>query len=110
MLRRNAGRIAVGVWLVSIALALARHGPAGLDAVHPAPTSWGFPGASQLATVTLGTIGAVVLRRQPLNAIGWLFAGIGLFFAVEAWSSSTPLPGRWPSPVGCRSSARSAGP
>ena len=102
MLRRNAGRIAVGVWLASMALALGATVLLVSTLSTAVPNSWGFRGAAQLAAVTAGSVGAIILRRQPLNAIGWLFAVIGACFAVEGFvieytiAGALAFPGRLP--------------
>jgi hypothetical protein len=51
-----------------------------------------------LALVSFPVVGAMVASRRPENAIGWLFCGAGLLFAVatvaDGWAVSTYADGR----------------
>ena len=58
MLRRNAGRLALGVWLATMAVVAFATVLLIATFATPVPNSWGFRGASQLAAVTTGSIGA----------------------------------------------------
>src|SRR5829696_5185429 len=42
-----------------------------------------------LATVlTFSVVGAIVASRQPRNAIGWIFCGIGLVVSLNSFTGS----------------------
>ncbi|MDP9250742.1 MAG: hypothetical protein M3O78_05185, partial [Chloroflexota bacterium] len=43
---------------------------------------FGFRGFTALFAITFSTVGWVIARRQPGNALGWLFAIVGLLGAV----------------------------
>lgn len=43
---------------------------------------FGFRGFATIFAITFGTVGWVLTQRQPGNALGWLFAVVGLFGGV----------------------------
>jgi hypothetical protein len=43
---------------------------------------------STLVALTFPALGALIVRRQPRNAVGWLFAGAGLLEAIGVWSTA----------------------
>jgi class 3 adenylate cyclase len=50
--------------------------------VPQSPTDWGFRGFTALFAITFSTVGWVIARRQPGNALGWLFGTVGLLSAA----------------------------
>jgi class 3 adenylate cyclase len=50
--------------------------------VPQSTTDWGFRGFTALFAITFSTVGWVIARRQPGNALGWLFASVGLLSAA----------------------------
>jgi len=50
--------------------------------VPQSATDWGFRGFTALFAITFSTVGWVITRRQPGNALGWLFASVGLLSAA----------------------------
>jgi hypothetical protein len=86
----GAGRIrqtAWALWLASLALVALGLLFLGLSASTPIPPSFGFRGVNAIFSVAFSTVGAVLTLRRPDTPIGWLFAIIGLGFAVGAFTS-----------------------
>ena len=77
-------RIALGSWLVIVAFVLLDVALLILTRATAVPDSWGFRGATGLAAMVFGSVGAIVALRRPENPIGWLQIAIGLFFSVES--------------------------
>jgi class 3 adenylate cyclase len=46
---------------------------------------WGFRGFPALFALTFSTVGWVIARRQPGNALGWLFGSVGLLSAAAVF-------------------------
>jgi class 3 adenylate cyclase len=46
---------------------------------------FGFRGFTALFAITFGTVGWLMAQRQPKNALGWLFAVVGLMGGVMAF-------------------------
>jgi len=85
MTQRRTTMIATALWLATLGLCLASSGLLVSTRWVVVPDSWGFRGAAILAGATFGSVGAVVARRRPDNSIGWLFCGIGILFAIQAF-------------------------
>ena len=98
----TARRLAVIVWLGTVALCAVTAAILAATAWVAMPSSWGFRGASILVAVIFGSVGAVVAVRRPGHAIGWLFLAIGALFAFEALcieytvAGAVAIPGRLP--------------
>ncbi|HJR44054.1 MAG TPA: hypothetical protein VJ927_00455 [Actinomycetota bacterium] len=45
-------------------------------------SAWGFKGLGLLAAVVFALTGALLALKKPDNAVGWLFGGVGVTFAV----------------------------
>jgi hypothetical protein len=85
----GAGRvrlIAWVLWLASLALVALGLLFLGLSASTPVPPGFGFRGVNVIFSVAFSTVGAVLTLRRPDTPIGWLFATVGLGFAVGAFS------------------------
>ena len=87
--RSRARGLAIGLWLLTIALSVVAAALTVANLVDHAPgadplASWGVPGFGTVFGLTFGAVGYIVARRLPGNAIGWLFVVTGLLFAVEA--------------------------
>jgi class 3 adenylate cyclase len=54
---------------------------------------FGFRGFTASFAVTFSTVGWVIARRQPENALGWLFAGLGLIGAAMAFGQGYAIYG-----------------
>ncbi len=76
-------RLALAWWLATVAVCGVALGLIVVMRDLPVPDSWGFPGASEAFALASGTVGAIVAIRRPENLNGWLFCGIGAFFAIE---------------------------
>ncbi len=46
------------------------------------PGAWGFRGFGIVATLVFASSGALLTSKRPENAVGWLFAAVGLVFAL----------------------------
>ncbi|HJP65779.1 MAG TPA: histidine kinase, partial [Actinomycetota bacterium] len=82
----TAARLAWTVWGVSLTGALAF---AVLELwrgqVPPATVHDAWENSQQaLGTVAFGTVGAIVASRRNANALGWIFLGIAVSFAISA--------------------------
>ena len=90
--RSRAGRLAWGIWAVSVGLVVAAAviGPAAF--LEPDPD---FFGNALMAAVGLAfaTVGAFLASRRPDNPIGWLFAAWGLVMNVMVFATSYTVPG-----------------
>jgi hypothetical protein len=85
----RAGRVAWGIWGMSVALAVAAAVIA--SAAFAAPV---FGGASIAAVgLVFATVGAVLGSRRPGNPVGWLFAAWGLVMNLSAFGTAYALPG-----------------
>jgi hypothetical protein len=85
----GAGRvrlIAWVLWLASLALVALGLLFLGLGASTPVPPGFGFRGVNVVFSVAFSTVGAVLTLRRPDTPIGWLFATVGLGFAVGAFT------------------------
>ncbi len=103
--------LAVGLWLLTIALSLVAGGlmvanlAARTSGTDPL-ASWGLPGFGSVFGLTFGTVGLIVARRLPDNVIGWIFGAIGLLFSIEAFlieyatAAIVTYPGRLPAGQG----------
>jgi len=52
------------------------------------PTEFGVKGDSVMFALVIGGIGATIAIRQPRNAIGWIFCGIGMIAGAMALSAA----------------------
>ena len=71
---RRGTSIAWLAWLAAIVPTVGGLVLLGLTWDAKIPDSYGFRGFTALFSVTFGTLGAIVLARQPGNRIGWVFA------------------------------------
>jgi len=67
----SAGFTVAGIVLIGVTLS-----------VPQSATDWGFRGFTSLFAITFSTVGWVIARRQPGNALGWLFGSVGLLSAA----------------------------
>jgi hypothetical protein len=84
----KARRIAWGVWATTVALIPLAIALAVLASDVPLPEGreefWPLVAALIAQALVYGTVGAIVASRRSRNAIGWIFAGIGLALALVA--------------------------
>src|SRR6476469_4369968 len=90
--RRN-GLVAIVVFVVCVALTTGAVVLTllGRDANAPAEVRIGVLDTfGQTALLAFPLVGAIIVRRRPANAIGWLFCGLGLLWSVyvlaDAWA------------------------
>jgi hypothetical protein len=83
---RRIRLIAWALWLASLALVALGLLFLGLSASTPIPPGFGFRGINAVFSVAFSTVGAVLTVRRPDTPIGWLFATVGLGFAVGAFT------------------------
>jgi signal transduction histidine kinase len=79
-MEKIAKRLAWGLWLFTLAsvaagivLAILNRGTLSADPIT-------LYSILILSALSFATVGALIARRHPRNAIGWLFCAIGLFF------------------------------
>ena len=98
----TARRLAMVVWLATMALSASAAAILVATAWVDMPPSWGFRGASNLVAVTFSSVGAFVAVRRPAHAVGWLFLAVGALFAFEELcieyvvAGALAVPGRLP--------------
>jgi signal transduction histidine kinase len=95
MTDRTASRLAWGLALVSVALSGAG---LGLRATSGRPLFSEFAGIGFVFGTAFPLVGAVIAGRQPRNAVGWIFVGLGamsmfLFFGEYARYGLVTRPG-----------------
>jgi hypothetical protein len=84
---RWAGRLAWAACGFALALVLAALAFVVLNRSTPGTTE--SPVADAIfgtALLTFPTVGALVASRRPENSIGWIFAGLGVTFAIAAFA------------------------
>ena len=89
-------RLAAGLWAVSLVGAVA--GVAvlmtSIDVARPAG-SWGPRGFGMIVGMAFATVGALIARRHPHNAVGWLYLANGLLLSyiglADEWAQHTLL-------------------
>jgi hypothetical protein len=83
--------IAWVVWLAAMLLTAAGLVLLAMTRDAKVPDSYGFRGFTSLFAVTCGTLGAIILARQPGNRIGWIFgvAGVGSGVQILATEYAT---------------------
>ena len=81
MSTRGSARLAWGLCGLDVVLTLAA---VGMILANPDRTSRAATIVTYLTYLAFPTAGALIASRQPSNAMGWLFLGVGLTFAVDA--------------------------
>jgi hypothetical protein len=76
-------RLAWVLWSSTIVLAAAQVALLVMARHVRASPGFGFPGFLAILAIVFGTVGAVVASRQPRNAIGWIFVGVGLLAGIQ---------------------------
>jgi hypothetical protein len=101
--RRWAWWLAWGVWLLTLALlgiGLAIQEIVGY-ATATQQEGWVAQVALLLAFLSFATVGALVASRQPRNAVGWIFSGVGLLVGLSVAGGEyanyvfVEEPGKW---------------
>ncbi len=90
MTTRAAARLAWGLWALSLALVVvglvflalnwSTHRARDFDAAVP-------DGFLAVASLAFSMVGALIASRRSENAIGWIFCGVGLTFAIGGFAS-----------------------
>ncbi|HEY3218148.1 MAG TPA: hypothetical protein VGK15_03570 [Candidatus Limnocylindria bacterium] len=84
MTERTARRLALGLWLFTIALALVALAFVALSFRADLPDNWGFRGYGALSGAAFVTAGALIARSPRRNAVGWLLCGAGVVSALTS--------------------------
>jgi signal transduction histidine kinase len=84
MTTRTAARLAWGMWVLTLGLALLSLVLLAVSDNSGDPTRFGLPGFEAALGMVFGTVGAVIASRRPDNPIGWIFVTVGFFAAVQA--------------------------
>jgi hypothetical protein len=93
-------RIAIGGWLVAMALALAGALLLAATLTTPVPGVWAFRGFSIAIGLACATVGVVVIARVPGNPIGWLFMVSGLLGSLQGAAAEYAVMGILAAPGG----------
>lgn len=84
MTERRAGRLAVGIYVLTLAFAALSLVLLVLSwDVDQLADAWGPRGFSAMLGISSGTVGYVILRRQPTHAIGWCFSAAGVIGSLQ---------------------------
>jgi hypothetical protein len=78
-----APSIAWVVWLAAIVPTAAGLLLLALSWGAAIPDAYGFRGFTALFAVTFGTLGAILVARQPGNRIGWVFVAAGIVSGIQ---------------------------
>lgn len=98
----GSGRLrsmAVILWLVTVALALAELWMIAVTLDRPAPDQWGFRGFEAALALSFGSVGALIAARRPENRIGWLLLGVGVVTGVQGFVDQYPVLAKAVSPA-----------
>ncbi len=106
MSRRTASRLGWSLWALAVALMLVSLVLLIINGSNEHANSSGSPvldGVFSALALAFPTVGALVVARQPANAVGWLFLGAGLgapledaalgYAALALEGRASPLPG-----------------
>ena len=94
----RSGPLALAIWTASFALCLVGLGLLATSFGTPLPDSWGFRGFTALFAMTFGSVGALIVRRHPAHAVGWLLLFGGALSAVQLFADEYLIAGfvTWP--------------
>jgi hypothetical protein len=95
--------LALGIWLASSAISIIAVALIATSWDAELPRAWGFRGFTATFAVLFGTVGLLIVRRQPAHLVGWLLLVAGSLSAVQQlaeeyliasfFTRSEPLPG-----------------
>jgi signal transduction histidine kinase len=104
MSRRTARWLAWGTWTLVLALLAFAFALGVLNGARVGAEEFFLVPLVLLATMTSGTVGALVASRQPRNPLGWLFLGLSLAVVLGVMGEDYPIyairtnPGSLPAP------------
>ena len=84
MTDRTARRLALGLWLGTVVLALITVVFVAMSFGADLPDNWGFRGYGALAGTAFATAGALIARSRRRNAVGWLLCAAGAVNVITA--------------------------
>ena len=83
----TAQRLSLGILAVSGVLILTGIALLAVTLSVPLPAEeFGIRGFTAIPALTFTAVGWVIARRQPANALGWLFAAVGLLNSVSVFT------------------------
>jgi hypothetical protein len=93
-----SARLAIGSWVVSIALTTVAVGLLVATWSTPVEGSWGIRGFLILLSPVAATVGAIVATRVPRNPVGWLLVATGLLAGIQGAAEQYAVAGLLSSP------------
>ena len=89
--RRTSRTIALGLWLLGVALSLATLAMIALTLDRPAPTQWAFRGFEAAVALPWGLVGALIALQRPGHRLGWFFLAIALMAGIQGIVDQYPV-------------------